>query len=328
MAKKKIDFDRPTPLYEQIVEDLRRRIETGEFKPLDQIGTQSELSHAYGVSLITVKNAVSRLVREGLLTARAGRGIFVSRLPKVRVDLKGHGIIGLVLRDLKHPYFSMIVHSVEQRAYELGFNILLSDSSGSFEKEEGQIDRFKSLGVNGLIIASLSLEYRATEYIQRLHREDFPYVMVSYIHDPDFWYVGSDHELGGYMATEHLIRLGYRSIGYVHPGQVNLLAEVRKNGYRRALLENNLPHNSEHTYDACSDEFGPGADRYQLGVAFARKFAAMEQRPEALFFYNDMVALAFIQTASELGIRSNRDLPTISSGSKPRICLTLPEAKV
>lgn len=311
MAKKTIDFDRPTPLYEQIVEDLRRKIESGEYKPGDQIGTQAELSAAYRVSLITVKNAISCLVREGLLSARAGKGTFVSERPVRRVDLKEHKVIGLVLRDLKHPYFSMIVHSVEERAYELGFNILLSSSSGSLEKEEGQIEHFRNLGADGLIIASLSLEYRATEYIQRLHSEDFPYVMVSYIHDPDYWYVGSDHEQGGYMATEHLIRLGYRSIGYVHVGKVNLLSEVRKNGYYRALLENGIPYSAERIYDAGSTELGPEADRYQLGIQFAGRFAALEKKPDALFFYNDMVALGFIQSATEQGIRVPEDVAVV-----------------
>lgn len=311
MAKKSIDFDRPTPLYEQIVEDLRWKIEAGEYKPGDQIGTQAELSNTYHVSLITVKNAISCLVREGVLSARAGKGTFVSERAVRRVDLKEHRVIGLVLRDLNHPYFSMIVHSVEERAYELGFNILLSGSSGSFEKEEGQIERFKSLGADGLIIASLSLEYRATEYIQRLHRENFPYVMVSYIHDPDYWYVGSDHEQGGYMATEHLIRLGYRSIGYVHVGQVNLLSEVRKNGYYRALLENGIPYSSDLIYDVGSTALGPGADRYQLGIQFGKAFSELNKKPDALFFYNDMIALGFIQSATEQGIRVPEDVAVV-----------------
>lgn len=311
MAKQPLDFDHPTPLYEQIVRDLRRKIESGEFNPGDQIGTQAELAKAYRVSLITVKNAIAYLVREGLLSARAGRGTFVAEQQARRLDLKHHKVIGLVLRDLKHPYFSMIVHSVEERAYELGFNILLSSSSGSLEKEEGQIDRFRTLGADGVIVASLSLEYRATEYIQRLHRENFPYVMVSYIHDPEYWYVGSDHEQGGFLATEHLIRLGYRSIGYVHVGKTNLLSEVRKNGYYRALLENNLTYSGDLVFDAGEGDPGPAGDRYKLGLQFGKRFAGLAKKPEALFFYNDMIALGFIQSAMEEGVRVPEDVGVV-----------------
>lgn len=308
---KGIYFDDPAPLYEQIIEDIKRKIENGVYKPGDQIGTQQELADHYNVSLITVKNALSYLVKEGILFARAGKGTFVSERPSRRIDLSEHKAIGLVLRDLKHPYFSMIVHSVEERAYELGFNVLLSSSSGSFEKEESQIDRFKALGADGLIIASLSLEFRATDYIQRLHQDNFPYIMVSYIHDPDYWYVGSDHEQGGFMATEHLIGLGYKTIGYAHVGQGHLLSEVRKNGYYRALMEYGVPYSSDLIYDIGSKELGPSADRYHLGYQFGKRFRDLSKKPEALFFYNDMVALGFIQAAAEERIRVPEDVAVV-----------------
>jgi len=308
---KGIYFDDPAPLYEQIMDDIKRKIERGEYKPGDQIGTQQELADSYKVSLITVKNALSHLVREGILVARAGRGTFVSERPIRRIDFTGHRAIGLVLRDLKHPYFSMIVHSIEERAYELGFHVLLTSSSGSIEKEESQIDRFKALGAEGLIIASLSLEFRATDYIQRLHRENFPYIMVSYIHDPDCWYVGSDHEQGGFMATEHLIGLGYKTIGYVHVGHGHLLSEVRKNGYYRALMEYGVPYSADLIYDIGSKELGPSADRYQLGYQFGKKFSNLAAKPEALFFYNDMIALGFIQGATEERIKVPDDVAVV-----------------
>lgn len=311
MMSKSLDFNDPKPLYEQIVDDIKRKIECGEYKPGDQIGTQRELAHAYNVSLITVKSALSYLVSGGILFARAGRGTFVSERPIRRIDLSKQKAIGLVLRDLKHPYFSMIVHSIEERAYELGFNVLLSSSSGSFEKEEAQIDRFKAMGAEGLIIASLSLEFRATDYIQRLHQENFPYIMVSYIHDPDYWYVGSDHEQGGFMATEHLIALGYKAIGYVHVSQGHLLSEVRKNGYYRAIMEYGVPYSSDLIYDIGSTEPGSSLDRYQLGYQFGKKFRYLSKVPEALFCYNDIVALGFIQAAAEEGIKIPDDVAVV-----------------
>ncbi|MHB8339189.1 MAG: LacI family DNA-binding transcriptional regulator, partial [Ignavibacteriaceae bacterium] len=210
--------------------------------------------------------------------------------------------IGLVLRDIKHPFFSMIVHGVEERAYELGYNILLSSSSNKIEKEESQINHFKEIGVDGLIIASLSLEYRATDYIQKIHNENFPYIMVSYMHDPDYWYVGSDQEIGGFIATEHLIKTGYKSIGYVHIGKGNLLSEVRKNGYYRALNEYNIPYDSKLLFFLGTENFDSGSDRFQLGYEFGKTFKSLEKKPDALFIYSDLTALGFEQAALEAGI--------------------------
>jgi len=72
--------------------------------------------------------------------------------------------------------------------------------------------------------------------------------VISYMHNPDYWYVGIEQELGGYLATKHLINLGYRKIGCIHGGKGNLLAEIRKNGYSRALTENNIKFNSKYVF--------------------------------------------------------------------------------
>jgi DNA-binding LacI/PurR family transcriptional regulator len=297
-----IDFNDPTPLYEQIEKSVKRKIEAGELKPGDPIGSHKELSLEYNVSIITVKKALSNLVNEGILYTRVGKGTYVSEQPQKKLDILKHKTIGLVLRDIKHPFFSMIVHGVEERAYELGYNILLSSSSNKIEKEESQINHFREIGVDGLIIASLSLEYRATDYIQKIHRENFPYIMVSYMHDPDYWYVGSDQELGGFMATEHLIKLGYKSVGYLHIGKGNLLSEVRKNGYNRALNEYDIPFDSDLVFFLGRENFDSGTDRFQLGYEFGKSFKSLQKKPDALVIYSDLTALGFEQAAIEEGI--------------------------
>ena len=311
MVTKGIDFANPTPLYEQIINDIKNLIARGELLPGDKLPSHQALAKKYKVSLITVKGALNNLAKEQVLYTRVGKGTYVAEQSKRKTARPNEKMIGLVLRDLKQPFFSMVVHSIEQRASELGYHLLLSNSSENIDKEEAQIERFRDLGVQGLIIASLSYQYRATEHIERLHRDNFPYVMVSYILDPAYWYVGCDQEEGGVIATEHLISTGYRSIGYVHIGKWNLLSEVRKNGYARALVEHDIPFSSELIYYMEPEPRKAGTDRYELGYNFARQFASVSNKPEALFFYNDMAALGFIQGASERGIRVPDDVGVI-----------------
>lgn len=73
----------PTPLYYQLQEALRARIASGEWVPGDQIPTIRELCSTYGVSRITVAEALTRLAQEGLLMRQQGKGIFVA-LPKIK----------------------------------------------------------------------------------------------------------------------------------------------------------------------------------------------------------------------------------------------------
>jgi len=306
-----IDFNDPRPLYEQIEIDIKEKISRGEITPGHQIGSQSDLVKEYNVSLITVKKALSNLVADGTLFTRQGVGTFVAEAVFRKVDLSAHKTIGVVLRDLKHPFFSLIIHSIEERTSELGYNFLLSSSSNSLEKEEAQINRFRELNVDGIIIASLSMEYRASDFIQKLHHEKFPYLMVSYIHDPDYWYVGADHEYGGFIAAEHLIKLGYKNIGYLHAGRGNLLSEVRKNGYYRALNEYNINFDSNLVYYLNEENYDQYGDRFKQGLEFGKKFLQFKERPDALFVYSDLVALGFSQAVTEGGMKIPDDIAIV-----------------
>ncbi|MDZ7332329.1 MAG: GntR family transcriptional regulator, partial [candidate division KSB1 bacterium] len=74
-----IDFTDPRPLYLQIVDTIKEKIESGELQPGDQISSQNELAQEYGVSLITVKKALTELILEGVLFSRVGKGTFVAQ---------------------------------------------------------------------------------------------------------------------------------------------------------------------------------------------------------------------------------------------------------
>jgi len=308
-----INNNDPAPLYEQVERDIMRQIKEKSLKPGDFVGTHAELSKKYSVSIITIKKALLNLINSGYLYSRTGKGTFVAEMNEKKINFNSHKTIGLVLRDLKHPYFSLIVHGIEERAYELGYNLLITSSSNSLEKEENQINHFLNLGVDGLIIASLSLQYRATDYLQKLHTNNFPYVMVSYIHDPEYWYVGSNHELGGFLATDHLIRAGYKKIGYVHVGKGNLLSDVRKNGYMQALVEHDIPFDSKLVYFLDKEMFDSGVDRFKLGEDFGNSFIDITDKPDAIYFYNDAVALGFEKAVMEKGIRVPDDVAIVGN---------------
>lgn len=72
-----IDRQNPLPLWAQLLEDLRHRLQAGEFT--NRFPTDSELVAAYGVSRQTVRDAVRRLQSEGLLDRERGRGTFVRK---------------------------------------------------------------------------------------------------------------------------------------------------------------------------------------------------------------------------------------------------------
>jgi GntR family transcriptional regulator len=81
-----LDEDSIIPLYVQLSQLLRRQIVSGRYAPGDQLPTGRELCEMYDVSTITARQAVLRLVQEGLLYRKQGKGTFVAE-PKVSRDL-------------------------------------------------------------------------------------------------------------------------------------------------------------------------------------------------------------------------------------------------
>lgn len=81
-----INRNHPLPLYYQLMQELRRRIEEGRWKPGDLIPSERELSETYGISRMTVRQALAELVNDGLLRRDQGRGTFVAK-PKMRKRL-------------------------------------------------------------------------------------------------------------------------------------------------------------------------------------------------------------------------------------------------
>ena len=82
--------DAATPLYEQLMNEVERKIREGYYKPGDKIATEAEMAKEFGVSLITVRKAVSLLMEKGLVIKKQGKGTFVLNR-EIRPHLEGIG---------------------------------------------------------------------------------------------------------------------------------------------------------------------------------------------------------------------------------------------
>ena len=69
------------PAYQQVADDLRLRITTGEFPVGSAIPSTAKLTKKYGVSITVIRAAVARLREDGLLVGQPGKGVFVRSTP-------------------------------------------------------------------------------------------------------------------------------------------------------------------------------------------------------------------------------------------------------
>lgn len=304
-----IDINNTEPLYRQIANDIKKKITKGTLKTGDQLASQNELAVEYGVSLITIKKALADLTKEGLVSSKAGKGTFITNR-KTTINFTKIKTIGFVLRDLESPFFSRILASAEKKISGDGYNLLISSTAGRSENEDRMIRHFLDIGVNGLIIASMSREYKASPLIRELREKNFPFVMVSYTVDEDIPYVGTDHEDGAYIATKHLINIGYRKIGYLNGvhGDSSLLGELRKKGFLKALKQYDIEFNPEYEYKF---QLGHEWDDYHSGYEIGLKFFKSPNRPEAIFAFDDLVALGFQRAVLDKGLRVPQEVAIV-----------------
>ncbi|MBC8401390.1 MAG: GntR family transcriptional regulator [Candidatus Marinimicrobia bacterium] len=297
----------PKPFYKQVSEDIISQIRAGQLKVGDKLETQHELASKYDVSLITIKKALSDLIAGGILYARVGKGTYIARRPS-RIDYSKHQTIAYVLKDLDNPFYQSIVSSVERNLSKNSCNLILYSSDNRREYEERKIRYFVEMGVSGLILGSMSHSHLTSSLIKQLQDENFPFIMVSYTDDPSICFIGTDQKYGGFIATEHLIKTGYSSIGYVNGEEGNLVGEARKEGYLQALEENNITLNEKYIYrivvSGKRDDFKSG---YDVGM----EFCTAVERPRAMFVYNDLSALGFIDALNKFGLSVPDDVAIV-----------------
>ena len=300
-----IDHTSKIPLYRQIIDDLKKQISTGQLQPGDRIPSNAELARIYGVSLITVKNALANLIKDGYLYGRAGRGTFVSD-PARFITPPTAGSLGFVLTDFDNPFFTGVLYHIESRVADSGYRLLVSYASNSPEKEEDQIAHFRELGVKGLIIASTEQQNQVPVIIRDLHQSGFPYVMISYIEDPQIHYVGSDHEQGAFLATEYLIRAGSRKPGFINAEKGNSLGKLRRRGYLGALKAHQISLRPEFEF-----YFPSARQDFQSGYLIGQHFTGMRERPDGIFAFNDHSALGFERAVTEAGLNIPDDVALV-----------------
>ncbi len=314
-----IDPSASTPLYQQVANSLRRHIVDGTIAVGDQLPPHRQLATQFGVSVITINKALSGLVSEGVLNSRVGRGTFVAVRPAAMAvtpqwrgdhpQTDGARTLGFVLRDLNSPFFSMVANLAEQQAHARGYGLLMLSSGNVSEREDTQIRRLLDVGVEGLVVVSMSrTTYRLSESLRQLQARRFPFVMVSYTAGDDVPFVGSDFDRAGVLVGEHLASLGRRRWGYVTDRFGSLSGDARSAGFRRVAAARGTPVDDafvfEYPYEGEWNDHQSGRD---LGEYIAR----LADRPDALYVFNDIGALGLIDGLVAGGVRVPEDIAIV-----------------
>ena len=217
-------------------------------------------------------------------------------------------LIGLVVPDLLHPFFAEIAKGLSTAVRERGYSLIIASSEEDSKLEAKEIDRLVARRLDALVVASTS---SSTESFERMNRMGQPFVLI----DREFRgfpanFVGSDDRVAGRLATQHLIDEGCKRIAHIR-GRNNSTGSLRFESYQETLARNGLPclENlviARSAVDTNSSHHGYEAMRLLL---------RQNPRPDAVFCYNDPLAIGAMNAILEMGLRIPEDIALVGCGN-------------
>ena len=276
--------------------------------------TLRDVADAVGTSITTVSKVlsgkairVSEAKRREILDT-AERLKYIPTIAGVNLKKGCTDAVAVIVGDLLYPYYAKFLKELSGLIHGYGKSIIVCDIDNDYELEAEHYQRLCTGYVDGAIIlpapGTLSPEHvKMSEHFWE--RADLP-ALILYGDGGQIFQnhstVGADVFQRGYLAGEHLARLGHRRIAYASSIPAGAEGfDLALNGFRRALEDNGVAYDPALTLWGCT--------RY---IGGREAFHRLEQTDAtAVVCSNDMVAIGFSSTAAEAGRRVPGDYSVI-----------------
>lgn len=218
-------------------------------------------------------------------------------------------LFGLVISSLTNPIFARVVMAIEERAHELGYEVVLSHTLNLPEREDTSIRRLISRRVDGLFVSPVYRLAPGAPIYQELHRCGIPTVILGHSAPfcSQFVNVDTDDLPAAQTAARHLLDLGHRRIAFYAGPQVAPWAQDRLEGYRRALRDAGIEPDDKLLFNA-------GAT-IEEGEKAALQMLNEGTHATAVFAVNDLVAIGAANLFLNQGILIPDDLSVVGFGN-------------
>ncbi|MCU6499397.1 LacI family transcriptional regulator [Rugamonas sp. A1-17] len=206
--------------------------------------------------------------------------------------------IGVLLPDLYGEFFSEMIRGIDGAARRRGLHLMVSSLHGDADEAALAIRAMRGR-VDGLLVMSPHVD---AAFLSDNLPEDLPIVLMNTAAGgTQYPSISVDNYSGAHAMVAHLVAGGYRRIAFLAGPAGNFEAQERLRGYRAALAEL-APGAAERVYEGDFSE--------QSGQAVGQALLEMDtdQRPDALFAANDMMAIGALLTLKQGGLQLPRDM--------------------
>ncbi|MFH8221097.1 LacI family DNA-binding transcriptional regulator [Streptomyces sp. NPDC018057] len=271
-----------------------------------RVSLKDVASHA-GVSIKTVSNVVNDHPHVSpAMRARVQKSIdelgYRPNLTARHLRKGRTGIVALALPELGNPYFAELAAEVVDAAAAHDYTVLLDHTGGRRDQEALVSQGFRARVIDGLILSPIELEAEDL----RARAEPVPLVLLGEReYDLPYDHIAIDNVAAAREAVRHLISLGRRDIAFLGARRGRSQpAHLRLRGWREALDAAGLV--ADHRLVAATDGWG-----HADGAAAMARLLDAGHRPDAVFAYNDPIAIGAMRVLAERGLRIPEDVAVV-----------------
>ena len=269
--------------------------------------TMKDIARELGISVATVSRAlkdsprisaerraaIQQYAREHNFTPN----VIAESLRHSRI--KPQKVIGVIIPEFTHFFFSSVLAGIEEEASAHGYRIMVAQSNEQYEREVRICQSFYENKVCGIIV-SQAKDTHQYEHFQRLMDAGVPLVFYDRIcTGVNASRVVVDDYMGAYNAVTYLIETGCRNIAFYGSAMNMEISKNRFNGYKDALLKHGLVYDEGLTF-IC--------DNRTDAEAITPEILKSDSRPDGFFAVNDDTAIGILYTAKRMGFKVPQDI--------------------
>ena len=288
--------------------------------------TMKDVAREAGLSVATVSAVVNEAnPRKRIPVSSKARTTIMQTIRKLNYQVNEQArslrtgrssTVAVVTSGITHPFSSEMIRLVERELYKKNYHFLILDMEDNTEQEVSCLALFRQKKVDGILFigATELLTDKGLELLvdsgvplvltdREMSQKKAPCILVDNIH-------------GSFMATEHLIRQGYHRIAYITGPERIAITHQRNNGYRQAL--------QKHGLDCSSELVTKGGLTLDDGYRAMEHLLNLQSRPQAVFAFNDMVAIGAIRAIRDRNLQVPSDVAVVGYDDIPMAAYTEP----
>jgi LacI family transcriptional regulator len=229
---------------------------------------------------------------------------------------KRGNVIGVIVPRLNSNFMSDVIAGIEKIVNDSGYNLFISQSLETMEKEVSNAKAMFNNRVDGLLV-SLAYNTDNIDHFEAFIKRDIPVIffdrVVEHEHCPSIFI---DNYKAAYNITTHLIEQGCKRIVHIAGNQLRNVYRDRFNGYKKALEDHKI------TFD---DELLIINDlSAHAGIQAAQQILKMTVMPDGVFASNDLCAISCMQVLKAEGIKIPKDIAFAGFNNDPTSCVIEP----